>query len=138
MPDLSDAYPEEPHAEFDPAATGDDGWLEVTGHTRPSLDALTLEGGGATLLGSIPWGQARSFARYCLGFAYADPGSPYKLHRENPATHPRFPWLTAASVSFSTFIPRGNDDNPDHEPFVPHLIENDGLRVAKYDRVFAT
>ena len=91
MSTLGEILVEEPDAVFN-AATD---IKELIGDEQPGGgDAFALEAGEATLVYLLDWKKARSFLRWCLGFSYADTTDPWKLHRENPQLHPRFPWLT--------------------------------------------
>ncbi len=74
--------------------------------------------------------------RFALGFSFADIAAPYALHRENPVYHPRFSWLTASTVSFSSIAPEPNDEATG--TFVPGAFPNDSVPVAQYQKIWAT
>lgn len=112
MPYLADILPEDADSTFDPESD----LLEVIANEGMSSAAFSMESAEATLTYSVKWKKARSFLRWMLGFSYADNGEPYKLRRENPQIHPRFPWLTAATVSFSDHVPKYNDESGDPGP----------------------
>ncbi len=112
MPYLADLLPEDAASTFDPATD----LLEVIANEGMSSAAFSLENAEATLTYLVKWKKARSFLRWMLGVSFADSGDPYKLRRENPQIHPRFPWLSAATVSFSDHVPLYNDDSGDPAP----------------------
>ncbi len=98
-------------------------------------EAFSLESGEATVVVQMAWGKVRSFLRYALGFSYADAGAPWRLRRENPVFHPRYPWLTATTVTFSAKAPEPNatDDGTFTAGIYP-----DAQNVAEYQIVYAT
>lgn len=116
-------------------------WLEVIGDEQPGGGAsLSLETGEATIAVEIDWDRQLQFARFALGWSYADKpntggsAASLRLRRENPWPHPLFPWLTAATVSFTSISPRGTAG-------VGTKVEglySAGLDVAQYRRVIAT
>jgi hypothetical protein len=83
----------------------------------------------------LDWNKCRSFERYALGFSYADDGEPWRLRRRNPVPHPRFPWLTATTVSFTAFAPLANPEQDG--TYVPGIYP-DSFDVAQYQKVYAT
>lgn len=109
-------------------------WLEVIGNEQAGGESFTLEGGEGAINVKVKWGKARSFLRFALGWSYADKESPFRLRRENPVYHPRFPWLTASSVSFAGSTPVGVEG-------VGTKVDgvfSSGVKVAKYDHCIAT
>jgi hypothetical protein len=139
MPYLEDVLPEEPEATFDPESD----ILEIIGNDQPGGgDTFSLEAGEATLVYLIDWLKARSFLRWCLGFSYADEGYPYKLRRENPQFHPRFPWLTAGTAHLSSVAPEsgGEDAIPANTPNFPAvLLDGEGItKTGRYQKCYAT
>lgn len=147
---IDDVFPEEPADEYDP----DTDWLERIDSVGPSTESFSLEAGEATVAVQIPWNKARDFLRKTLGFDYADKQTPWKLHREPAAWHPRFPWLIAATVDFSPVAPAGNfaaiNITPDDPHTGTHLPNIYGaalpggsagwvyLRTAGYRKIWAT
>ncbi len=101
-------------------------------------EAFSLESGDATSVYLVPWDKQRDFIFKFLGFSYADNKSPWRLHRINPVYHPRFPWLTASTVSFSAIGPLKNDDNTGTyvQGVYPSLAGC--IKVAQYEWVIAT
>lgn len=138
MPYLGDILPEDSDATFDPSAD----ILEIIGDEQPGGgDVFSLENGEATLIYLIDWKKARSFLRSCLGFSYADQGAPYALRRENPWYHPRFPWLTAGTVSFSSIAPLSNPDSgvPADAPNFPAVfLVTPPSKTALYQKCYCT
>lgn len=138
MPYLSDILPEDPDATFDPA----EDILEIIGDEQPGGgDTFALEAGDATLVYLIDWKKARSFIRWMIGFSYADEESPFKLRRENPQRHPRFPWLRAITVHFSAVAPTPNADTgaPLNTPNFPAVfVHEDIKKTGFYQKCYAT
>lgn len=130
MPYDSSLFPELPDETF----TKSD-WDELIGTDQPGGgESLSLESGEAVIVCLVPWEKRRSFVTFTCGFSYADQGPPYRLRRQNPQRHPVFPWLTAATVSFSSTSPVG-------EAGVGTKVAGifaDSLPVAKYDKCYAT
>ncbi len=130
MPFYTDLLAESPSDTF----TKSD-WKEAIETTQPGGgEAFSLESGEAVIVVEIPWLKARSFIRFTLGWSYADNGSPYRLRRENPQAHPRFPWLTASTVSFGSVSPVGVAGVGTK---VDGIYTGD-VPVAKYARILAT
>lgn len=103
MPYYSDQFYEGADATF----TIND-WKEVIGDQQPGGgDSFSLESGESSLTLQVPWLKARSFIRFCLGWSFCRSATDPKLYRENPVEHPRFPWLTATTVSFQGSSPVG-------------------------------
>lgn len=138
MPYIDDVFAELDANQFNPATD----ILEIIGNDQPGGgDAFSLEGGEGTLVYLIDWTKARSFIRSCLGFSYADRDSPYKLHRENPWIHPRFPWLTASTISFSSTAPVSNsvDGVPAGTPNTPAVFTDAPIqKTGLYRKCYAT
>lgn len=110
-------------------------WKEVIENDQPGGgEALSLESGEATIVVNVPWKKVRSFARFVLGWSYADAAAPFRLRRENPQPHPRLAWLTASTVSFNSRGPVGVAGVGTRVPGV----FGSSLPVAKYNHVYAT
>ncbi len=84
-------------------------WLELVAREQPG-------GGGAhshqsyeeTLAIQIRATKARSALQQLLGWAWADDGPPYRLHREAvPVQHPTTPWLWVDGVAVTPHNPLG-------------------------------
>lgn len=140
MPYLTDILPEPGDAEFDPLSD----ISEMIENTQPGGgDSFSLEAGEATYVYRFDWLKARSFIRWFLGFSYADSGPPYRLRRENPQRHPRFPWLTAQTIHLSSVAPKSNpfDGVPARAPNYPAVfVEGSGeiTKAALYHETWAT
>ena len=143
MPYFEDLMVELDAAAFDPA-TDIKEMFELGGTQPGGGDTFSLEAAEATLVFLIDWRKARAFTRWCLGLSYADSGYPYRLRRENPKYHPRYPKLTAQTVHFSSVGPKANDelsgapveDLPNY-PAV-FFLSGELTKTAYYDSVFAT
>ncbi len=110
--------------------------LEMIELTQPGGgESFSLESGEATSVYLVPWDKQRDFIFKFLGFSYADKGSPWRLHRINPVYHPRFPWLTATTVSFTSVSPLKNDDDSGTEVIG---VYPGGIKVGQYNYVIAT
>lgn len=138
MPYIGDILPEDDDGTFD--VTTD--LKEVLPNDGAQTSAFSLESAEATLTYILDWRKCRSFLRWMLGFSYADEGAPYRLRRENPQYHPQFPWLTASTVSFSSFAPQSNADTgePENTPNYPNvLFTPDGIpKTSYYQKCYAT
>jgi hypothetical protein len=118
---IGDILPEDPDGEFDPEVDT----LELIADDQPGGgDTFSLEAAEAVVVYVIPWKKARSFIRFMLGFSYADEGAPFKLYRENPQVHPRFPMLTASTIHFAAAAPLANafDGVPLGAPNFPAIL----------------
>lgn len=99
--------PETPDTDFDPASD----WHEYIEDEAPGGGAsFTKETSRAVLVGTIEDKRKRAALLSAIGFHYADPGTPYRLHRLAPWRHPEFPFCWATGVSFSRVAPKGNAD----------------------------
>jgi hypothetical protein len=143
-PYIEDVLAELDDNAFDPA-TDIKEMFELSGTQPGGGDSFSLENAEAVLVYLIDWKKARAFIRWVLGFAYADKGAPYAMHRENPQIHPRFPWLTASTVSLSSIAPKANDqgtgapkENSPNYPAVFNLDPNAITKTAYYDSCFCT
>lgn len=138
MPYIDDILAETGDAVFDPAKDVS----ELHGDEQPGGgDAFALEAGEATLVYRFNWLKARSFVRFMLGFSFADRTKPYRLRRENPQPHPRYGYLTAASVHFSSHAPSsgGDDAVPARAPNFPAVYGDiDLTKTGKYLETWAT
>jgi hypothetical protein len=130
---IDDVYPEDPADEFDLV----NDWKERIDSVAPGTESFSLEAGEATTPIQFEWNKARDALRRILGFDYADKTSPWKLHRENPTYHGRFPWLTADNITFQGVEPSYNDDMGGF--LVEGLFDNPpSPYVAKYSTIFGT
>lgn len=112
-------------------------WKETLDNSGTSDAHLSNDVQEITRSGRIPFNKKRSAARFFLGYAYADTGSPYRLHRENPHSDPEFPWLFAYDISFKDVAPKAN---PDISPVRPK-VESPfyaGYFFANYEESIAT
>lgn len=113
-------------------------WLEVIGNEQVGGESIALEGGTATIAVEIPWYLARQFVRFALGWSYTPyptgSDSSRRLVRENPVRHPRFPFLTASSVSFQGISPLGVEGVGTKVDG----IYSTSVPVAAYDKTIAT
>jgi hypothetical protein len=138
MPYLEDVYEEAPADVFDI----DDDWVEYVGNTQPGGGgAFSPQGGEDTIVVETTQNKCRSMIRKVLGFAYADNVAAVagaRLHRENPARHPRFPWLRAETVSFSGFPPDASGGTLKGDALVFTGGGPTPPFYAKYQRVYAT
>lgn len=114
-------------------------WLEVVGDTAPGGGAtLSNDGQEATLVGLVPWNKQRSCARWFLGFNYTEyTGGVYVLRREQPAQHPVFPWLRAATIGFAPLVVKANTANPSNKPYVASPFDED-VYTGYYEKAVAT
>ncbi len=134
MPYAADLYPEDTTTKFEVSQ-----WLEMIGDQQPGGgESFSLENGEATIVVELSWEKARSFVATVLGVSFADKpvgsSGPRQLHRRLPLYHPRFCWLRASTVSLSSSAPVGVAG-------VGTKVVgafNTGLRVAKYQKCFAT
>lgn len=145
-PYLEDVYPEVDEKEFHPATD----ILEIMADEQPGGgDTVGLEASEATLVYIIDWRKQRSFARFMLGFSYADKETPYKLHRENPQQHPTKGTLTALTINFSSQAPKANTEDGvpgTDNPAFPNGVPNypaiyPGEKISKtgyYEKCWAT
>jgi hypothetical protein len=103
-------------------------------------DSFALEGGEATLVYVFDYRKRRSFVRFMLGFSYADAGDPFRLRRENPKSHPSFPWLHATTVHFSGIgIGTDEESDPVDTPNFPAVFTGEDLKkTTRFDKVYAT
>ncbi len=140
MPFLRHILIEPPGASFDPNTDLQE-MFELPGTQPGGGDTLSQGNGEAVLVYLIDWHKARSFARWALGFAYPDEAAPYKLHREHPAYHPRFPQLSAATVHFSSVAPKSNPTGtPANTPNYPAVLTslNSIPKTGYYQKCYAT
>lgn len=91
----------------------------------------------AVLVGTVPWGRQRAAARFFLGYSYADTAAPWRLHREPPAAHPRWPNLYAHGISFRGWSPKSNSVNANGEPFEESEFD-DGQWTSHFELAVTT
>jgi hypothetical protein len=141
MPFIGDVLPELDAATFDPD-TDIKELFELSGTQPGGGDTFSLESAEGVLVFLIDWRKARAFTRWVLGFSYADEVSPFKLRRENPQMHPRFPKLSAATVHFSSVAPKANTDTgvPARAPNYPAVFTLPGAlnKMGFYDSCYCT
>lgn len=86
----------DPLANQTPAGGGD--WVEEASPREPGGGEMwARDDASVTLVGHIPYKKAYDARRKILGYAYADTGSPWALHRVNPLPHPRERHLSAVT-----------------------------------------
>lgn len=93
-----------------------DDFLEVIDNHSPGSLHMSNDVQEATILGWVRANKVRSCIRWHVGFASADPGSPFRLRRENPQYHPDEPQLRAYDVSVTQAVPQANVDLENFQP----------------------
>ncbi len=135
--------PENPADEFDFRTRSNGGdWLEIIDSTKPGGAAiLTHDKSEDTIEILIPANKVRSACRQILGYAYADTGPPWRLHRPSvPIAHAGLPWLWANGFAAEFLTPKANLSKPHPDfPgfFVPEMDAIDWVGygpqvIAKY------
>jgi len=131
-------YPEDPDDEYNHETD----WQEVTDNAQPGDGvSLSAQSQDATLVGYVPWNKQRSAARAILGYSYADPTSPYRLHREPPLPHPIWPTMRAHSVNFKGLVLQANEANENSSPFDTSPFAGPGgsiLYNARYEKAITS
>lgn len=84
-------------------------WLEKIALEKPGgSGAHSLQSSDENIVTQIYANKVRSALAGLLGWAWADDGPPYLLHRENVAVqHPTMPWLWVDGVAVTPHIPLG-------------------------------
>lgn len=142
-PFIQDVRPELGSAGFNPATDVKE-LFEIGGTQPGGGDTFSIDAAEAVLVYVIDWRKARAFIRWALGFDYADKGPPYRIHRENPQRHPRWPKLYAKTVHFSSISPKANDEGTGRpQPNSPNYpaVFLDTLGIGKqgyYDSCYCT
>lgn len=96
-----------PQEVWDPLASPDD-WEEVAAEGGPEAgSSWARDDCSVTLTGDIPWAKRYDARRKMLGYAWADPGSPWALHRVNPIPHPDERALRCVSLDLAGYNPEG-------------------------------
>jgi hypothetical protein len=81
-------------------------WDELADMDQPGSGSdYARDDGKATLCAHIPFEKLYDARKKILGYAYADTGSPWALHRVNPLQHPDEPQLRATSMSYTGMNP---------------------------------
>lgn len=129
-------YPEPSQTTFLPATD----WEEDYASDQPGGgDSFSRDSGEAILVGSIPFNKRRSARNVILGYAYADTGSPWALHRAIPWRHPTYPEMRASEVHFRGYNPLGVGTNPNNKPYYAAAVPTEDLtRQMNYSRAHAT
>ena len=112
-------YPERSQDLFDPEVD----WFEDADAQSPGDIHIAPDGSSSgTLQGKIKFGKLRNFMLYVMGYAAADTGTPWRMRRINPPTHPLLPFLRARSVTIRGLEPRrkaGVEISPPPPPASP-------------------
>ncbi len=89
-------------------------WLEAIQQAAPS-DTFSNDNAESVIpvyIEDATESRLRSALTFVLGYAVADSGTPYKLHRVNPVEHPIWGYqMRASSVSFTRFNIVANPEN---------------------------
>ena len=110
-------------------------WLELLDPAaEDNISGSAME---ATLTGLVAFNKIRSCARHFLGHSSCDAAAPYRLYRDPPAAHPRWPMLRAHGISFRGLNPQSNAANDNGEPNTESPFDP-LLRAGKFEMAVVT